>query len=392
MIRYKHILTDANVLYQAFQDARRGSSWKPAVQQYEANLMSNINGLQKELLTQTYRSDPVNLFIGCERGKTRPISSRTIRDRIVRHALCDNILVPQLRRKLIYDNGSSLKGKGVGFTKARFDAHLQKFYRLHGNDGYILFGDFSKYYDNIRHDLVLKDINEVIQCDYCAWLLKTIIDGFRIDVSYMSDDDYAHCLETKFDRLKYWESVSPKRWTGQKYMDKGIDIGDQVSQIIGVYYPHRIDDYVKIVCGEHFYARYMDDWYIISESKERLHELLAGIRKIAGEYGLFINDNKTHIVKLSGTFRFLQTRYSLTDTGRIIKKINPKTVVRMRRKLKKMAVKVENKELPYHAVEQAFKSWMGTYEPIMSQQTKESITNLYNELFIYPWIEGRMRS
>lgn len=41
-------------------------------------------------------------------------------------------------------------------------------------------------------------------------------------------------------------------------MRKSVGIGSQISQISGVYYPTRIDNYCKIVKGMKYYGRYMD--------------------------------------------------------------------------------------------------------------------------------------
>ena len=130
-----------------------------------------------------------------------------------------------------------------------------------------------------------------------------------------------------------------KKLTGEKWMAKSVNIGDQLSQVIGIYYPHRIDTYVKYVRQQKFYGRYMDDWYIMNPSKEELEDLLSCIIEIAKEYGIHINRKKTHIVKISSTYKFLQIKYTLTKDGKVIKRINPKRVTTMRRKLKKLSLK-----------------------------------------------------
>lgn len=62
--------------------------------------------------------------------------------------------------------------------------------------------------------------------------------------------------------------------------------------------------------------------------------MLEGVKQIAEEYGIIINEKKTRICKLSSFYRYLQIGYSLTDTGRVIRKIHPKAVTRERRKRK----------------------------------------------------------
>ena len=94
-------------------------------------------------------------------------------------------------------------------------------------------------------------------------------------------------------------------------MEKSVNIGDQLSQVIGIYYPYPIDNYVKYVRQQKFYGRYMDDWYIMNPSKEELEDLLENVCKIAAELGIHINRKKTRIVKISSKYKFLQIKSHL---------------------------------------------------------------------------------
>lgn len=139
------------------------------------------------LKDRTYQSKASTEFIISERGKTRPITGLQMSDRVIRHSLCDNILAPSLLSYLIYDNGASLKGKGITFSRQRFEEHLHKYYRLYGNDGYILLMDYSKFYDNIPHDIAYQEIAKHVHDEFSLWLLDLIFDNFKIDVAYASD-------------------------------------------------------------------------------------------------------------------------------------------------------------------------------------------------------------
>ena len=46
-----------------------------------------------------------------------------MRDRVVRHLLCDDILNPILKPYLIHNNGASQKGKGVSFIENKAKWH-----------------------------------------------------------------------------------------------------------------------------------------------------------------------------------------------------------------------------------------------------------------------------
>ena len=79
--------------------------------------------------------------------------------------------------------------------------------------------------------------------------------------------------------------------------------------------------------------------------------------------------------------KYLQIKYTLTSSGKIIKRINPARVTAMRRKLKKLAVKVETGETSYVNVEDMFRSWMGNYYKLLSNQQRTNLITLFEELF-----------
>ena len=345
------------------------------------NFLPHIVKSKAALKSRNYHSLASTEFIINERGKTRPITGLQMSDRVIRHSLCDNVLAPSLLSYLIYDNGASLKEKGITFSRERFEYHLHKYYRQHGNDGYILLMDYSKFYDNIPHDIAYKEIAKHVDDEFSLWLLDLIFDNFKIDVSYMTDEEYENCMNVPFNSANYRLNVPKSAHTGEKFMRKSVNIGDQCSQIIGIYYPTQIDNFVKIVEGQKFYGRYMDDSYVISQSGEYLVELEAKIVAKAIELGMTLNRKKARIVKLSDYYRFLQISYSLTNSGRVIRKINPTRVVDMRRKLKALSTKVHNGERTQHAVENMFRSWMGNHCHLMSKIQRDNLNLLYYDLF-----------
>lgn len=372
---YQREIFDGNSLYDSFKRAKQGSDWKPQVQKFEMTYLLELSRIQSDLKNKTYQFLPATNFIVNERGKTRCISGEQVPDRIVKHSLCDEILTPNIRKYLIYDNGASLTGRGIDFTRKRLLVHLRKYYAQHqSNDGYILLIDFSKYYDNIRHDILMEQFKAITDNEHALWLLEKILDRSKVDVSYMSDKEYAVCMTTVFNSLVH-DKIDRKLLTGEKFMAKHLNIGDQVAQVAGIAYPMEIDNYIKIVRGIKFYGRYMDDSYVISDSKEKLQEIISEIVTIASRIGITVNTDKTRICKLSDYWRFLQVQYSLTDTGRVIQKINPKRLTCMRRKMKKLVSILPPKEF-----EEWYNSWFRNHYKIMSKKQRENMDTLFQQL------------
>ena len=398
----KNIFTDANVIYKAMRLAiKSGDCNRHVTQLYQVNHLLYTAMLQETLRNGTYEPAQGHKFILHERGKIRFVTNNKMVDKAVNHMICDEILTPCLQRFLIHDNGASQKGKGVSFHRKRFEKHLRDYFRKHGtNDGYILLGDFSGFYANIRHSKCREVLAHFLTRSgfhredlRMTWnILAGIFRTFRVDVSCFSDAEIRAMYTGKVDAMLNY-SVDKNLLTGKKFLNKGVDIGNQVSQNIGVVFPYRLDNYAKIIAGIHGYGRYTDDFYAISDNREELLKLLDNFREIAREFGLIINERKTRIVKLSGFYRHLQNGYSLTETGRLIRKINPKSITRERRKLKAYKRLLDAGKITYSEVENIFKSWLGDNYKRMSHRQIYNMTDLYIRLFRRKpkWQKGHSR-
>lgn len=376
---YEREIYTIESFYNSFQKAKSGSDWKTEVQRFEINLLPELTKLYYEIKNRTYEFMPTKDFILSERGKTRCISGDHIRDRVVKKTLCDEVLLPAISKYLIFDNGASLKDKGTTFARNRIETHLRRFYTQTGsNEGGILLSDYSKFFDNIQHQRLMDMFEAIIDDETSLWLLGKVFEQANIDVSYMGDTDFADRMNVVFNSLDY-HSTDKVLLTGSKLLDKRMNIGDQVAQVAGIFYPHRMDNYIKIVEGIEFYGRYMDDFYVIHEDMDYLKELQIKIRAESLENGLFLNEKKTYICKVSDYWRFLKIQYSLTETGRIVKKINPDNMTRMRRKLKKMVFIYTKIEFINY-----YKSWFKNHYKYMSKDQRASMDKLfYNLLEVY---------
>ena len=366
-------ISNANVLMDSFYKSRKNSIWKNSVQQYEANFLKNIRKTQIELRERTYKQSPFDCFYLNERGKERYVRSISFYDRVVQRALCDQ-LTPIVEPYLIYDNGASIKNKGIDFARRRIENHLHSYYRKYGNIGYALTIDFSKFYDNILHKPLIEMYKEIIDDDDILKLIEHLVDSFSIDVSNYNMEE-----SDLLDTLVYAKSNTLK--TGEKYINKSLGIGSQISQISGIYYVHKMDNYCKIVKGMKYYGRYMDYTYIISNSKEELKQLLEDIIKICDKLGIFINRKKTQIFRLDKGFTFLKIRYRLTETGHLVRIPVKSGFVRERRKLKSFKKMLDDGKMTYREIEEQYKSWKGNIKRYDCHKALMNMDKLFAELF-----------
>lgn len=331
-------------LYFAYKCCRRGVAWKASVQRYIAIAPLAVYQTWKKLHDMKYRSPGFHEFNIRERGKLRHIQSTVIGERVVQRCLCDNALVPLLQRSFIYDNGASMKDKGYDFAMNRLKRHLHEHYRKYGQEGYVLVFDFSKYFENISHE----NVKSILAKTFGDERLRKITEHF-VDM----------------------------------FGDRGLGLGSQISQVLALASANRLDHYIKEVLRIHGYGRYMDDGYLIHESKEYLRDCLKEISRICDELGIVLNKKKTQIIKLSHGFTWLKARIFLTKSGKVVRKIYKRSITVMRRKLKHLRKKLDEGKITFEDIWGTWQSWRSYAQRFEAWHTIHNMGNLFNSLFIY---------
>lgn len=341
-------LFELNTLCECTYECTKQSRWKETTQRYIANMLPLNIDLREDVLNGRYAVQPTTDFLLNERGHIRKIEAPVVRDRIVQKTLTKHVLTPSLRPYLIYDNYASLTDRGTHFARRRLEVMLRRYMSKNGTDGYILLIDIRKYFENVDHE-VLKDLI----APKLAKEPREVIDL----IHYVIDTS--------------------------SHSEKGLNLGSEAPQIFAVYYLNPVDQFVKVVKGIRYYGRYMDDIFVIGKSKIELTHLLAEIKEKLSELKLEINEKKTHIVKLNHGFTFLQVKYNILPSGRILKRLSHGKIVREKRRLKAFKRMTDRGQMTENDVLLCYKSWRGTVvrEHNACRKTLDNLDALYKSLF-----------
>lgn len=341
-------LFELNTLCECTYECTKQSRWKETTQRYIANMLPLNIDLREDVLNGRYTVQPTTDFLLNERGHIRKIEAPVVRDRVVQKTLTKHVLTPSLRPYLIYDNYASLTDRGTHFARRRLEVMLRRYMSKNGTDGYILLIDIRKYFENVDHE-VLKDLI----APKLAKEPREVIDL----IHYVIDTS--------------------------SHSEKGLNLGSEAPQIFAVYYLNPIDQFVKVVKGIRYYGRYMDDIFVIGKSKVELTHLLTEIKEKLSELKLEINEKKTHIVKLNHGFTFLQVKYNILPSGRILKRLSHGKIVREKRRLKAFKRMTDRGQMTENDVLLCYKSWRGTVvrEHNACRKTLDNLDALYKSLF-----------
>lgn len=281
------------VLYRAYLTARKGKRKKVSTAQYEANALMLTERLAYILNTNTYVPSKFETFFVYE-PKRRLVQAPAFVDKVVQHALVDNLLYEAITRSFIPANCASQIGKGMHYGLDRLKADMTDYWRKnHTTEGWVLKCDVRHFFASIDHDILKGKLRKKVVDDRIFRLMCVYIDA--------SAD--------------------------------GLPLGYQTSQLLALLFLDEFDHFVKERLRIKYYTRYMDDFYLIHPDKDYLRYCKVEIEKFLTGLHLELNE-KTHIFPLRHGIDFLGFHTYISESGQIIRKLRHSSVKRMKGKIK----------------------------------------------------------
>jgi RNA-directed DNA polymerase len=235
-----------------------------------AGLEKWLAGLREELVSKTYRADPVRrVMIPKPNGEgERPLGIPTIRDRVIQTA-AKIVLEP------IFEADFEDSAYGYRPTRGAVDA-VKEVHRLICR-GYtdVVDADLSRYFDSIPHAELMKSVARRVVDRHVLRLIKMWL---RAPIEQRDND-------------------GKRRIGGGKGNTRGTPQGGVASPLLANIYMNRFLKYWRLTKrGEAFRARvvtYADDFVILSRGHAA--EALAWTKAVMTRLRLTLNENKTSL-------------------------------------------------------------------------------------------------
>ena len=298
-------------LYRSYLEARRHKRGKPYQMKFEMHLEDNLSELCDELWERTYAPLPSKCFV-IKDPTLREVFAADFRDRVVHH-LYYKYTYKMYDQTLIEDCYSCRKGKGTLYGVERLAHHIKVESHNYTRDCYVLKMDVSGYFMHINRVRLLglclqtqekmahrqscipgRSWREAIDMDFVDYLTRQIV--------LLNPTAYCHIYGSRKD----WAHLP--RSKSLYYSDEGcgLPIGNLTSQVFSNIYMNVFDQWMKrqLKCGH--YGRYVDDFYVVSTSRQWLTDIVDRITDFLWtELGLTVNPEKTIIYNVKYGVPFL---------------------------------------------------------------------------------------
>ena len=235
--------------------------------QFAARAEENLTKLRKVLLTGKYRPLPLlQFFIPKKSGGWRGLAVPTVRDRIVQQALL-NVLHPLLEREFEASSYAYRPNRGHHQAVRQIQTWRDRGYQ------WVLDGDIVEYFDNVRHQRLLDEVEERLDHPLVLWLVEA------------------------------WLEAGLLTREGLILPEKGLPQGAVISPILANVY---LDDFDEMLSATNLkLVRYADDFLVMGKTQQQIIEIQEKIAEVFQDMGLQLHAQKTQITNFKRGFRFL---------------------------------------------------------------------------------------
>jgi retron-type reverse transcriptase len=334
------LIISPQTLFRAWEIFESDKRNRSDVVTFESNLEWNIFDLYRDLKNRTYKHGPYKGF-WIHDPKLRRIHKATVRDRVLHHAIF-SILNHIFEPTFINNSYSCRIGKGTHKGMKKVAKMIRTVSRNYTHPCYVLKCDVRKFFDSIDHNTLLGILSKKIKDEKVRSLVSGIVESFEAG------------RRNLFER-------------------RGVPIGNLTSQVFANIYMNEFDQFMKHELKVKNYARYTDDFVIISDDKIYLEELLEPIREfLKSKLHLDLHPHKIVLRKYRQGIDFL---------GYVILpyhiKLRTKTKRKIPKKLKHSVILYKSGQINKVTMKSSLASYLGVLSHANTYKMSENIKNMF---------------
>ncbi|HYW57716.1 MAG TPA: RNA-directed DNA polymerase [Polaromonas sp.] len=279
-------------LAQAWDDCRRHKRGTASALAFEERLEANLCALHEELCSGTYRPGRSICFV-ITHPKPREVWAAEFRDRIVHHLLYNHIS-QRFHASFIANSCACIPGRGTLYAAQRLEHDVRAVSHNWSRPAWYLKCDLANFFVAIDKNILL------------AQLARKVTEAFWLSLAQnilFHDPRQNHELRGSAALLA---RVPPHKSLFNAPADTGLPIGNLSSQFFANVHLDALDQFCKHRLQARRYGRYVDDFYLLHESPQWLHQALQQIDAwLPATLGARLNPSKTILQPLERGIDFV---------------------------------------------------------------------------------------
>lgn len=289
-----------NEVEEAYKDCEKHKKNTNSAIEFSMNKLAKLMRLCDEINNNEYEIGKSTVFV-VKYPVYREIFAADFRDRIVHHLVIKE-LMPFFEEEFEEGSFSCRKGKGVMYGANYVYNEIKKITEDYTKDAWVLKMDVKSFFMSIDKQLLADMVDDFIVKVYPQNRKKEML---RI----LCNKIILHHPEENYEKrgdLSLWDKLEKGKSLFDVGKTKGLPIGNLTSQIFANFYLNKLDKYIRHELGFKHYGRYVDDFVIISDDKEKLKKAMPLICKFAKEkLNITIHPNKRYLQHYSKGLQFI---------------------------------------------------------------------------------------
>ena len=264
---------------------------------FEVNLEHNLNKLYSDIVSGRYRPGKSACLIVKERSKPREIWTGCFRDKIVHHLIYLKLKERYFKHKFILNvfNGIDTRSTYLGALTAQ--CYAEDITDYYSKKAYCLKADISNFFNSIDKNILFEIIKRDINSPDEHWL----VDLIKIVLFNNPCINPSFCPPPEIRSI-----IPPHKRLGALGEDKGLPVGNLVSQFFANIYLNELDQFVVKHHNFQRYCRFADDMIFFHENPKYLNFIYAEVKTfLYNTLALKPADKKKSVNLISKGFDFV---------------------------------------------------------------------------------------
>ena len=283
-------------VYEAYFQCRKNKRKTKNQIEFELDYESNCIQLWEDINNRKYEIGTSICFI-VTRPKLREVFAANFRDRVVHHIIINRI-EQLLEQEFIYDAYNCRKNKGVLFGVNRLHEAIKKCSDNYNKDCYIAKFDLKGFFMSIYKPLLWYKLKMFVNKNYkrddkdiLLYLIEKVVNNCP----------QHNCIRKR--SVKMWDYLEKDKSLFTVGDDYGLPIGNLTSQVFANFYLSEFDHTLTNMFQ--YYGRYVDDFYIIDENKNKILKGIEVIKRLATACHVKLHPKKIYIQHFSKGCSFI---------------------------------------------------------------------------------------